>query len=69
MEELTDDEEFLELVDHFLHQRIPQVYRDRPDHFLKWNENDFKKRFRLSKHVVNFITDSIAEVISSRTNK
>lgn len=68
-EELTDDEDFLELIHHVLHPRAPKVYRERPNHFNKWNDKEFKSRFRLEKQVVAFIIDQISEEISSPTDK
>lgn len=46
--ELTDDEDMLELV----HQnvRAPKNYRQRDNHFEKWNDTEFLQRFRLSKN-------------------
>ncbi|XP_030761569.1 putative nuclease HARBI1 [Sitophilus oryzae] len=67
-EDITDDEDFLELV-HHVHPQAPQVYRDRPDHFNIWNDTEFKARFRLEKQVVRFIIDELSEQISSVTDR
>ncbi|KAK9679368.1 DDE superfamily endonuclease [Popillia japonica] len=64
-EELTDDEDFIELLN--IELRIPRVFRERINHFEKWNDNEFKQRFRLSKPVVKFVIDKIAGEISSKT--
>lgn len=68
-EDITDDEDFLELVHHVVHPRAPQVYRDRPDHFNIWNDTEIKARFRLEKQVVRFIIDELSEQISSVTDR
>lgn len=68
-EEVTDDEDFLELFDNVAHPRAPRVYRQRPDHFNIWNDKDFKARFRLEKPAVRFIIDEISDRISSRTDR
>lgn len=69
MNDLTDDEDFLELYNIIQHPRRPQTYRHREDHFAKWNDGEFHARFRLSKNVVRFITNEIAEAISHRTDR
>ncbi|KAJ8927411.1 hypothetical protein NQ314_020130 [Rhamnusium bicolor] len=67
--ELTDDEDFFELVNNVQNQRLTQTYRERPNHFTKWNDRDFKFRFRLSKQVVRIIIDEIRDDISSKTDR
>ncbi|KAF5308280.1 hypothetical protein FQR65_LT06273 [Abscondita terminalis] len=67
--DLTDDEDFLELYDIVEHPREPQVFRVREDHFTKWNDTEFRQRFRLSKEVVRFVTEEISEMISSQTDR
>ncbi|KAK9701963.1 DDE superfamily endonuclease [Popillia japonica] len=64
-EELTDDEDFIELLN--IELRIPRVFRERINHFEKWNDNEFKQRLRLSKPVVKFVIDKIAGEILSKT--
>ncbi|KAK9707755.1 hypothetical protein QE152_g27642 [Popillia japonica] len=65
-EELTDDEDFLELVEHVRHPRAERVFRERINHYNKWDDVEFK-RFRLSKNVVRHIEDEIGDTISSKT--
>lgn len=68
--ELTDDEEFVEVIDVLQNvRRQPQTYRRRQDHFLIWNEEDFRKRFRLSKQGVHFVIDQISDEIISPTEQ
>ncbi|KAI4463128.1 l1 transposable element-related [Holotrichia oblita] len=66
-EKLTDDEDFIELLN--IELRIPRVFRERINHFEKWNDNEFKQRFGLSKPVVKFVIDKIAGEISSKSNR
>lgn len=69
LENLTDDEDFLELVNIVRHPRAPRTFRERPDHFTKWNEVEFRNRFRLSKDIVKFVVNVISPSISSKTEK
>lgn len=61
--ELTDDEDFLELVELELFPRAVRNFRQRENHFLKWNNDEFVSRFRLSKETVQFIIQEIGENI------
>lgn len=61
---LTDDEDFLELVELELFPRAPRNFRLRDNHFLKWNDEEFRTRFRLSKVTVQLIIEEITESIS-----
>ncbi|XP_030762453.1 putative nuclease HARBI1 [Sitophilus oryzae] len=67
--ELTDDEDFLELVRQHERLRRPQTERFRPNNFEKWNDVDFKKKFRLAKPIVNYLIEEISGLIASKTNK
>ncbi|KAI4457562.1 hypothetical protein MML48_7g00015984 [Holotrichia oblita] len=66
-DELTDDEDFLELVQHVRHPRAERVFRERSNHYEKWNDEEFKARFRQSKNVVRRIEDEIGDNITSVT--
>ncbi|KAI4455638.1 hypothetical protein MML48_9g00001204 [Holotrichia oblita] len=66
-DELTDDEDFLELVQHVRHPRAEHVFRERSNHYEKWNDEEFKARFRLSENVVRRIEDEIGDNITSVT--
>ncbi|KAK9745404.1 DDE superfamily endonuclease [Popillia japonica] len=63
----SDDEDFIELLN--IELRIPRVFHERINHFEKWNDNEFKQRFRLSKPLVKFVIDKIAGEISSKTKR
>lgn len=67
--ELTDDEDFVEAVEVLINaRRHPKKYRDRMDHFVKWNDKEFVQRFRLSKQGVRFIINQVETQISSPTD-
>jgi hypothetical protein len=61
--ELTDDEDFFELYQLVQHPRV------RENHFTKCRDVEFKERFRLSKEVVQFVTEEVSEIISSQTER
>lgn len=69
LENLTDDEDFLELIEIEAFPRAPRNFRQRENHFLKWSENEFRERFRLSKGTVELIIDEIADEIVCLKNK
>lgn len=69
MDHLTDDEDFLEVIEIVRHPRRPQVYRERPNHFEKWRDHEFMQRFRISKDSVRFVVDCVSEEIASKTNR
>ncbi|XP_018578523.1 uncharacterized protein LOC108916714 [Anoplophora glabripennis] len=69
LEILSDEEDFLQLVNIIAHPRAPKTYRNRQNHFEIWNENEFIKRFRLSKNAVRFIIENIENQISSHTDR
>lgn len=66
-ENLTDDEDFLEMVRLAMPPRIRKTYRARPDNFNVWNDGQFLERFRLTKPTVRFIVDQIAPNIANKT--
>lgn len=68
-EELSEDEDFLELIHHHIHPRCAKVYRNRPNYFVDFNDREFKVRFRLEKEVVQFIIEQISDEISSNTDR
>ncbi|KAJ8912380.1 hypothetical protein NQ315_014748 [Exocentrus adspersus] len=68
--DLTDDEDFVDIINMLRNvRRRPQNYRPREDHFLSWNEEDFIKRFRLSKNGVRYIVNLISDNIRSPTQQ
>lgn len=68
-ENLTDDEDFLELFEIEAFPRAPRNFRQRENHFLMWNENEFRERFRLSKGTMGRIIDEIADEIVCLKNE
>lgn len=77
MDELTDDEDFLQLINIFdelvpvLKRRIrhrPRKYRTRKNGFLYFEEDEFIARYRLPKHCVHLVANLIAPEVSSITN-
>lgn len=67
--ELTDDEDFLELVEIEVFPRRPRQLRQRPNHFDIWNDEEFRARFRLSKNTVSLVVDEIRNNISCIKNE
>ncbi|KAJ3655893.1 hypothetical protein Zmor_015001 [Zophobas morio] len=67
--DLTDDEDFLELLDEVMEPRLPRIFRNRIDPFEIYNDKEFKRRYRLSKDVTNFIINEISPEISSQTDR
>lgn len=68
--DLTDDEDFVEVINIIRNtRRRPQNYRNRPDHFVIWNDDEFLSRFRFSKQGVRFITQQISRQITSATEQ
>lgn len=68
-EVITDDEDFLDLVGAVMHPKMPRTFRERPDHFTKWTENEFLQRFRLTKNTVAYISECIFPAISSPSRR
>ncbi|CAH1962126.1 unnamed protein product [Acanthoscelides obtectus] len=66
-EEITDDEDFLELITILHIPRLPKTYKQRPDNFRIWNDTQFLQRFRLSKSTVRSIIDKVADDIRNIT--
>lgn len=67
--DLTDDEDMLELIDVIDRQRSRKTFREREDHFTKWNDLEFVSRFRLSKNGVRFVLDRIENAIAHPTQR
>nr|CAH7729137.1 unnamed protein product [Callosobruchus chinensis] len=66
--EMSDDEDFVEAIEILRNaRRRRKRYRDRIDHFLLWNDDEFIRRFRLSKQGVRFVVNQIEAQIKSRT--
>lgn len=69
LENLTDDDDFMELIEIEAFPRAPRNFRLRENHFLKWNEEEFRQRFRLSKETVEFIIEEIRDEIVCLKNE
>lgn len=67
-ENLTDDEDFLGLVN-AMNARRPRTFRERPDQFTRWTDNEFLQRFRLTKNTVANIIESVSPAISSTSRR
>nr|CAI5847003.1 unnamed protein product [Callosobruchus analis] len=66
---LTDDDDMLELLDILNRRRARKRYRERINHFKKWNDEEFRQRFRLSKQGVLFVLENITANISHPTQR
>lgn len=66
---MTDDEDFMELALLVAFSRKRKMFLERPNHFTKWRDEQFFNRFRLPKNTVYFILDHIKERIASPTNR
>lgn len=64
---LTDDEDLLELIDMVERRRRRKIFRQRENHFQKWRDNEFVRRFRFSKDGVQFLLNQVAPLIESQT--
>ncbi|XP_050516612.1 putative nuclease HARBI1 [Diabrotica virgifera virgifera] len=69
MDFTSDDEEFLEVVEELLEPNRQRVYRTRENQFEKWDDTEFRNRYRMGKACVEQIVDMISEDISSNTNR
>ncbi|XP_029341116.1 putative nuclease HARBI1 [Acyrthosiphon pisum] len=56
-----DDNEILEFINY---RQRPYTVRDRIKHMMKWDDHDFRMRFRLFKVVVEQVLDLIRDNIS-----
>lgn len=69
---ITEDEDFLDLVNIVQQERIirqPQHFLRRSNHFVKWSDEEFLARFRLSKNGVRFILHRIHHLITNPTER
>ncbi|KAJ8911539.1 hypothetical protein NQ315_012792 [Exocentrus adspersus] len=64
-----DDEEIDDYLRYLNPQRRLPVVRQRPNHFLKWEDPDFFARFRLSKLTVQRIINEVRENITNPTDR
>lgn len=66
-QELTNDEDFMEMAMIIAFPRKRKMFLERPNHFTKWRDKQFFNRFRLPKKCVYFMLNYIKEHISSST--
>lgn len=69
LDNFTDDEDFNELVNLYVHPRRQRQFRVRENHFQKWNDDEFHSRFRLSKGTVRMLIDEISPQLQVPTNR
>lgn len=68
--ELTDDEDFVEMVEMLGNVRRQQPqFRERKNYFVILTDNEFIQRFRLSKQVTSYVVERIREQIESPTER
>ncbi|KAG5895549.1 hypothetical protein JTB14_010693 [Gonioctena quinquepunctata] len=66
IDQLSDDEDFGQLVRIVQNDRI---FRERENHFEKWIDEEFLKRFRLSKNGARFVLNQIEHLIALPTER
>lgn len=64
---INDDEQ--KIVDFFNLQRRVYTIRVRVDHMNRWDDEDFRIRFRISKDVVRQVLGFMTDQISSQSDK
>lgn len=64
---LTDDED--DLINFVEAPRRDRQFRDRPDHFNLWNDQEFVTRFRISKRSVENLLEQIGHFLERPTNQ
>jgi len=67
IEDHIEEAEFNDLVLMHYFPRKKRIFRERRNYFDYYDDYDFLQRFRLPKICVRFITEKIADQISSRT--
>jgi len=65
--EISEDEDFVELINLIANERIPRIFRQRPDYFLCFRDFEFVERFRLSKQAILYVPDLIQSEIKHPT--
>lgn len=61
----SDDENYNDLPN----SRKKKVYQPRVNRFLKWNEQEFLDRFRISKGLARALASHLAPLLQTRTMK
>lgn len=68
-DDITDDEDFAELMWIVAFPRRRRRFRNRIDHFEFWNNDEFFDCFRLSKATIRYVLDLIGDKIALATDK
>lgn len=68
-EHLTDDEDFIDMINLNIPRHYRPVIQERINYFHYYDDQDFIKRFRLSKQGTRFIINQIRDQIASPTNQ
>lgn len=68
-EQLTDEEDFIDMINLFVHRRYRPIIQERINYFQYYDDQDFIKRFRLSKQGTMFLINQIRNQIASPTNQ
>lgn len=61
--------ELVDVVDNGAMWNRPRIFRERADHFERYDEVDFKMRYRLSKETVLFVLEKIEHILEFRDNR
>lgn len=72
METFLEDLEEIENLEIITNPRFhyrPRIFRKRPNFFVKFDDIDFFKRYRLSKSSVIFILDKIEALLEYKDNR
>jgi len=69
MDLFEDDDDEYELIQFLNYHRRVYTVHPRVDHLLKWDDHDFRVRFRLRKDVVLQVLEYIEDEISSPTDR
>ena len=64
-----DDQEILDIVDFINPERRQYTIRERVNHFDKWDDKEFSRRFRLSKETVTQLLQQIEPQLRHRTDR
>lgn len=60
---VSDDDE--EIIEFLMRRNRPRVFQNRIDHFNKWNDAEFFRRFRMKKPTFMYILGKIENTLST----
>lgn len=71
MNDFFELDELLEIeeLDALYVERRPYILRERPDHYVNWNDSEFFNRFRFSKATVTEIVNLLQMQLSHPTER